>query len=881
LDYIDLSNFDTSKTISISHMFSGCSSLYDINIQSFDTSLITSMEYLFAGCSSLSNITLNFDTTNVINMGHMFSGCSKLNFININSFNIVNVKSMEYMFSDCTSLVDIDLYNFDGTSLENLSHMFYGCTLLETVNMSNLSAPNIKDIDYMFYNCINLGYINFEKFNFSNYIKYINMFSGTPENMVFCIPESNVLLEEIVTKKGCSVINCSEDWTESRELVLAKNNKCVKKCLRIERFLFKYKCYDRCPKGTYPYGNLCTFDLHNEEGACDIRNMFLNNCNKTFNSTFEKQVFIEDIIKGILTGEFYDIVLNALDNNNIFTIKYEHEVYQIYSSNNKIREPDLVYIDLDYCINTLKSIYRLDENENILVFKIEYYSPDFKIPIVEYILFAKTGYMRLNQNLCKGQKIYYYIPKKINDFEDYKYNPNNNYYFDKCQFSSISNNVADLSLWDRMNEFNNNNMSLCESHCIFKGYINQEIVCDCKVKYKLNSYLNNIDYYDLIHRFYDIQEDISNLWVFKCFFVILKKEYLLYNIGFYIIFSNIIIMIIGIFIYKYKDYNILLEKIDALINMTYKERKRKKFKKKNIVKIIKMQRNINNIKKSIKNSDSKRKAKTKTKGNCSVIFKSNERLTEIPTTKNMYEEINDFESIKKKTDYEMNFLEYEDAAKLDNRTFFEYYLSLIKQKNIILFTFFQKVDYNSKIIKICFLCLIFVLILVVNTLFINDKTFHNLFVLKGSFDVAFHIPNIMQSTIVCYFLKKIFHWLIFTEMDILKIRNNDGVNKSIKLSNMYITIYLKCILFFTISIFFLLLFWIYITCFCAIFKHTQLFIIKITFISFSIFLIIPFITNIIPSIFRIKSLQKVENNDKEIKESSTLYKISKIIQVIA
>jgi hypothetical protein len=606
--------------------------------------------------------------------------------------------------------------------------------------------------------------------------------------------------------------------------------------------------------------------------------MFLHNCNKTLNTSAQKQEFIEQTINGIINADFYDLVLNALDNNNIFTIKDKNEVYQIYSSNNRIRQPDLVYVDLYHCINVLKSVYQLDEDENILIFKIEYNSPDLKIPIVEFVLFAKAGTIKLNHKICKEQKIYYYIPKKINDFEDYKYNPNNNYYFDKCQYASIENNIADISVWDRMNEFNKNNMSLCESHCIFKGYFNQEIICDCKVKNVINSYLNNKDHYDLIHRFHDKGKDVSNLWVFKCILVILTKENLLCNIGFYIILVNIIIMIIGIFIFKYNDYNILSKKIDFLMKIIYKEEKIENSKQESKLKIINMSKNFQNNKNNIKNANPRKKSITKKNKNNSASFKSVDKLIKFKDNKNKNKKIiNLEEQLCQKFDNEMNFLRYEDAMKLDKRTYCEYYLSLIKQKHLIIFTFFQKEDFNSLIIKICFFCFIFVLTLVVNTLFINDETFHNLFILKGSFDFIFHFPNILYSTFICYFLKKIFHWLIFTEMDVLTIKENSGVNKSIKLNRIYVTIYLKYILFFSVGILFLLLFWIYITCFCAIFKHTQIFIIKITFISFAIFLLIPFITNLIPPIFRIKSLKKGTNKNKE---NTILYKFSKIIQVI-
>ena len=50
--------------------------------------------------------------------------------------------------------------------------------------------------------------------------------------------------------------------------------------------------------------------------------------------------------------------------------------------------------------------------------------------------------------------------------------------------------------------------------------------------------------------------------------------------------------------------------------------------------------------------------------------------------------------------YILNDLEYSEASKNDKRSFFEYYLSLLKEKHTLLFSFCRKNDYNSRIIKI-------------------------------------------------------------------------------------------------------------------------------------------------------------------------------------
>ena len=56
--------------------------------------------------------------------------------------------------------------------------------------------------------------------------------------------------------------------------------------------------------------------------------------------------------------------------------------------------------------------------------------------------------------------------------------------------------------------------------------------------------------------------------------------------------------------------------------------------------------------------------------------------------------------INGKTDIEMNSLLYKEAKKIDNRTYFMYYASLIRTNHLLFFSFFPIMDYNSQILKI-------------------------------------------------------------------------------------------------------------------------------------------------------------------------------------
>ena len=46
---------------------------------------------------------------------------------------------------------------------------------------------------------------------------------------------------------------------------------------------------------------------------------------------------------------------------------------------------------------------------------------------------------------------------------------------------------------------------------------------------------------------------------------------------------------------------------------------------------------------------------------------------------------------------ELNELSYEQALKIDNRTFFQYYVSLLQTKHILIFSFFYNKDFIQKL----------------------------------------------------------------------------------------------------------------------------------------------------------------------------------------
>ena len=226
--------------------------------------------------------------------------------------------------------------------------------------------------------------------------------------------------------------------------------------------------------------------------------------------------------------------------------------------------------------------------------------------------------------------------------------------------------------------------------------------------------------------------------------------------------------------------------------------------------------------------------------------------------------------MKKYNDYELNNLSYEDALKKDARKFYQLYISFIKTKHILIFSFFHLKDYNSQIIKILIFFFTFSTNLIVSAMFYSDSTMHKIYIDDGLFDFTYQLPQMFYSFIISTVLENLLNLLGLYEQDIAdfkKIKNNKKDKRKLVSK-----INIKIILFF-ITIYILLFFyWVYLGCFCAVYKNTQIHLIIDVSSSFAISFITPFIVVILPCALRKQALK-----DKKGKRLM-LFKFSNFLQ---
>ena len=580
--------------------------------------------------------------------------------------------------------------------------------------------------------------------------------------------------------------------------------------------------------------NIQTILNTNTKINSDINN--INNNSENINITQ-----MDETIKQILEGNITSLLTN-IDHENFFK-KIDNKKYLISTLSNQ--EQNLSFIDLGDCETKLKN--ETDNiTEELIIYKIETIYDGFKIPIIEFDIYLKNG-TKLNLDNCKNNNsITYFLPVSIDSSEIFKYNPDSSFYNDRCD-KYTSGNGTDMTLYDRKIEYNNYNLSLCEVNCTFKGYdINtSKVECDCKINTGINRLNPEINENDLINKL-STNKNMLNMDVVQCTEVLTSSENIISNPGFFLLLFIFVIFIIVFSIFCTKGYKALENKIEEVINKKFKEEMNGNNKtniSNNIISANKNKRKLN-----YKKLNNSKKAK-KFKGQNSSIkeLKSNKKnndLNQKEITNNNSKSNNEKTQQKLiETDYELNNASFEEAKKFDKRSRCQYYFSLLKNKQIFIFTFLNFDDYNSGVIRKFIFFLLFALHYTINALFFSDSNMHKIYIEQGKYDVNSQFIFILISAVLStVLLRIILITLVLNDRNIIEIKNQPNlihakILKKSTLKNMKI----KFGIFFVLNFILLVLFWYYLSCWNAIYKNTQIYLINNTLISFPISMIFPFV----------------------------------------
>ena len=375
-----------------------------------------------------------------------------------------------------------------------------------------------------------------------------------------------------------------------------------------------------------------------------------------------------------------------------------------------------------------------------------------------------------------------------------------------------------MTIYDRKNNFNEKFLSLCEVNCEYKGYndTTSSVNCECRTKTEFPKLTTDerFDLAELVYQFVDFDK-ISNIFVVTCYKQLFCSEGFKTNSGSYINMALITGSVISAVLFYLTGFNSFQNKIKNFMDVKFPN-----------------------------NEDS-----------------SQQNITTNTTVAKLDSDVNVNDqnmNPKAYNDYEFNNFDYEEAVDdfiKNKRTFLRIYWSQIRQNHIIISTFVLRNDYNSTLIKTCFFLFWISLNMAMTALFFNDETMHKIYIDRGKYNFLYQLPIMIYTYLISKFLTSLLKRFSTIQKDVTKKAKKYKKEELMKeIDELIYKAKRRFPLFLSIMILFFLLFWYYLSAFCAVYKNTQIPLLKDIFNDFVFSLISPFFTYFILTYFRFLSL---------------------------
>ena len=790
LTSLDLSNFNTILAYDMRYLFQYCSKLEYINLENAIMNAYY-YSYIFSSTSNQLIVCSKYRIWNDLLNGIENINCQNLyNFLQGNQFkcyqkNFINTQTNKNICGRC-GLNYYKIYNDtknnntytycykkpDGYYLDNSELIYKECyyTCKKCDREGNES----------FHNCLvcNDEYKN--ESIISNYLNCYNICSNYYYfdiilNKTFCTQEQicpDNYSKLIINKKEC-IDNCYKDPEYKFEYKGICYNKCP-----INTINNTYLCENIINEESQT--NLIKIKSDSSQIKIITSEFALseNSDNKMSNSYENHLVDITEYYdnKIILNLSEFEIIktklLSNINTKEDVEAKLENTIITLTTTYNQKYNfyENKSTIDLMECEDKLKQNYNIPSNSSLYILKVDIDLVGMSIPKIEYAVYYPLyggDLIKLNLSICEDTQIDISIPVAIKESIE-KYNLSSDYYTDICS-KETTDTGTDICLPDRKKIFIDNNMTLCEEDCKLTGYnfTTKKAKCSCLVKIDFPLIKEiKFDKEKLFNNFLNIKNNM-NIKLIKCYHDVFNMKSLLKNYGFYI-FIFIYVIFFICFLLFYCKYFISLKNVFNKIS-EIKDISLKNDIDKNEITGVKNVETINNKKQKKKEKEKNVEKKNdiinqkinkiiqpKKNKFVKVVFPINPPLKKYNNVikKDINKEVTDISSMHKinvdknnkasilnedisikpedkklleYNDNELNSLLYEKAILYDKRTFVQYYVSLLKNKHLLIFSFYSNNnDYNSQIIKIFLFIFFFAVHFTVNALFFNDNTMHKI-----------------------------------------------------------------------------------------------------------------------------------------------------------
>jgi ABC-type multidrug transport system fused ATPase/permease subunit len=667
---------------------------------------------------------------------------------------------------------------------------------------------------------------------------------------------------DIAEKIGKSEDNCGEDCD-----VCLYNFSCIEAFPYFN--LETHECVEYCPI-TKVLGNECSLN-HSASVFSLLKNPFgTRNPYDFINSTVSiKQLLSGDLYKYISNVYKIDqkttetMINNFLESGKIFNLpesqiivgnnvsieittgKLEQEKVGKIMKEDTEEQTKTSILDLSECEAILKKKYGISEEEELMYIKGELLKnfSDYFGNEVDYVIFSTSLGCFLPLSACQEEEVSVTVTNPfstqnlIMQFQSKieavvsngydVFDSSSPFYNDVCA-PFTNENGNDVLLEQRRSDYFNENINLCEPGCTFDSYnlTLKMYTCTCPIKTDIGAELeSNEKQYKEVSKnipesFYKKHKH-SNIEVFKCSSQVFSVSGQTKNFGSYcllICFASFVGVVAFYFIKGKESVKSLFQNISIA---------------------------------------SPPNPRNNEKGNYDPLKKKPK------PNPPFYENF---------THEQLLTASFSKASEKDKRNYIQTYWSLLKMKQLFIFTFYTYTDYNLRIVKIALFILFVSFYFAFTALFFNDSIMREIYTYKGNTNAAVHIPNIILSSLCCIIMNFIVRFISLSERDISKINNTKVPDERKKLSRKIEKIYkIKLYVLFALSSILIALCWYYVAAFCAVFKNSQGHYFLNLLIAFIVCNTWPCITSLIPAIIRVKALHN---------QNECMYKFSQIISYI-
>ena len=423
------------------------------------------------------------------------------------------------------------------------------------------------------------------------------------------------------------------------------------------------------------------------------------------------------------------------------------------------------------------------------------------------------------------------------------------FYTDICyDFDSPIN--RDITLEDRLETFYPN-ISLCDAGCQSKGVnlTTMKAICSCSFSdISTAGVVSDIEY---LNQVFEIISS-SNIQVLKCMKYCFKKFGSSVG-GFLMLFCIIIVIFMGLIFY-FKDIEIMkkyiIDKTTSYINYLNETPPEEEEEKKNNILINSIDNKLNDSKsKNQLKQNSKidlkeeKQDSIEQKGDILLLNKGMNYSKEVLVNHRSDNKLNvinkdgkdtshydhsDKEDFKEYLAPNIDDQEFEDVILQDKRTFKEYFLGALNDKQLFVNTFNVHDNFRPTSLKIVLFILTLILYCTINGLFYGEDAISEIYHIEGddSFFGFFprSITRYIYSAIVGVIIGVIIDLFFVNERKMKGIFNREKKNivnlkvKITKLSKEIVIRYLAFVIF-VLVLFLLLMF--YLLCFNYVYPHTQ------------------------------------------------------------